>query len=326
MSVDQPWSLLLLILCLPALYTNRAAASGASSLDLFPSDAASRTLEWLLRSLAACAIAATVLSLAGLHRGAGSIERTGQGAHIVLLLDRSLSMDEGLALTGQTARTSKTAAAVTLIQAFFAKRPHDSFGLVAFSTQPIPIMPITEHREPIASAMAAMRQKGLANTDIGAGLEAALDMFAADDPAASRVILFVSDGAGRIPDSLQAQLRVRMLLERIHLYYLYLRSGDSPALAAHVADRHDMTEPASLDAFFRSLNIPYRGFEASEPEAIADATQAIGQLERHPVIYREPVPRIGYEYLCYGIASACLILVLLARLVERDFAGGKRRA
>jgi mxaC protein len=325
MSVDYPWVLVLLVACLPPLSGAAARTSSVSALTCVPTDGLSRTIDLMLRLLAAGAVAATVCGLAGLHRGAGTIERTGRGAHILLVLDRSLSMDEGLALTGQKAHMSKTAAATHLIEAFFARRPHDSFGLVAFSTQPIPDMPLTEHREAMAAAMSAMRQKALANTDIGAGLEAALAMFKSDDPLASRVILFVSDGAGRIPDGVQADLRIKMLLQRIHLYYLYLRSGDSPALSGDVSGRSDLTQPAALHAFFRSLGIPYRGFEASDPGAIAAATEAIGRLENQPVTYHETVPRVGYEGLCYASAAVFLLIVLLSRLAERDFGGVERR-
>jgi mxaC protein len=325
MSVDHPWVLTGLLLCLPALAGKTVRWMDLSSVAPLPRDMLSRAMDIGLRLLSAAAIAATVLGIAGLHRGAGSVERTGRGAHIVLLLDRSLSMDEGLALTGEKARMTKTAAAADLIEAFFARRPNDAFGLVAFSTQPIPAMPLTEHREAIAAAMAAMRQKGLANTDIGAGFLAALNMFDTDDPAASRVILFVSDGAGHIADAVQAELRTRMLLQRIHLYYLYLRSGDSPPLSADGGAHNDLSQPAALDAFFRSLDIPYRGFEASDPAAVVAAVEAVGRLERRQLIYHETVPRVGFEGLCYGLAASCLLLALLARLAECDFPARRQR-
>jgi mxaC protein len=317
MSVDHAWVLCLLVLCLPPLLGSLARPLRVTSLTSFPADAASRCIDLALRALAAAAIAAITLGLAGLHSGAGTVERTGHGAHIVLLLDRSLSMDEGLALTGQKARLSKTAAATKLIEAFFARRPNDSFGLVAFSTQPIPVMPLTEHREAIAAALSAMNTKGLADTDIGAGLQAALAQFDNDDPQASRVILFVSDGAGRISDAMQAGLRTRMLLQRIHLYYLYLRSGDSPPLSGN--DGNDMTQPSALNAFFKTLGIPYSGFEASDPDAIIAATNAIGRMELRPITYHETSPRVGYESLCYALAAAALLCLLASRLAERDF-------
>jgi len=319
MTVDHRWALALLLLCVPALRGAGDDWKGVSALLAIPVDPISHALDIALRLVLAGIVAAIVLGLAGLHGGGREIERHGQGAHIVLLLDRSLSMDEGFAIAGAKPRLSKTEAAAQLIEDFFARRRHDSFGVIAFSTQPIPILPLTEHREAVAAAMAAMQQKGLADTDIGSGLQAALKMFENDDPAASRVILFVSDGAGRIPDAVQVPIRAQMLLQRIHLYYLYLRSGDAPALAADIAGHEDPTQPAALDAFFRSLGVPYRGFEAGDPDAVAAATRAIGGLEIRPVTYHEMVPRVGYEGLCYGLAAAGLMVLLLARLAERDF-------
>jgi mxaC protein len=319
MSVDTPWALCLLCLCVPAMLGRNARWNTMSSLMAVPGDRASLWLDRGLRLLAAGVVAAIVLGLAGLHRGANEVQRVGRGAHIVLVLDRSLSMDEGFARAGAKARTSKTQAASQLIEAFFARRPQDSFGLVAFSTNPILVMPLTEHRAAMASVMRAMAQKGLANTDIGSGLEMALGMFARDDPRSARVILFVSDGAGRIPASMQARIRIEALTERIHLYYLYLRSDDAPALAAGATDTNDSTSPASLDAFFRSLDVPYRGFEATSPGAVEAATRAIGQLETRPVTYHETLPRIDETGLCYGCAALGLAILLLARLFERDF-------
>jgi mxaC protein len=319
MSFDHPALLILLCLCGLPLLRGEPGAIPIASLMTAPQDRLSRALDAILRILLATAMAATLCGLAGLHAGAGEIARLGRGAHIVLLLDRSLSMDEGLALRGEKAKLSKTVAAVDLIESFFAKRPNDAFGIVAFSTQPIPVMPLTEHRDAIAAAMAAMRERGLANTDIGAGFEAALNLFDKDDPGATRVILFVSDGAGTIPAGIEADLRVRMMLRRVHLYYLYLRSGDAPPLIEADEGHGDMSQPAALNAFFRSLGIPYSGFEASDPGAVAAATAAIGKLETRPIIYHEQVKRRGLESICYAIAALCLVAVILARLAERDF-------
>jgi mxaC protein len=319
MSFDVPALLPLLCLCILPFLGGLTRATLVSSLITAPDDTLSTALDACLRLLVAAAMAATLCGLAGLHAGAGEIARVGHGAHIVLLLDRSLSMDEGLALKGEQAKLSKTAAAANLIEAFFAKRPNDAFGIVAFSTQPITVMRLTERREAIAGAMDAMREHGLANTDIGAGFEAALDLFATDDPSATRVILFVSDGAGTIPDAVQADLRVKMMLQRVHLYYLYLRSGDSPPLIEADEGHGDLSQPAALNGFFKSLAIPYRGFEATDPTAIARATEAIDTIETRPVTYHEQVPRRGLEAVAYATAAVCLALVILARLAERDF-------
>jgi mxaC protein len=318
-SVDHVWVLCLLVLCVPALLGRGVRWGPVSSLLSVPADRFSVWVDYGLRLIAAGVIAAIILGLAGLHRGANEVVRVGRGAHVIVVLDRSLSMDEGFARTGEKARTSKTKAATKLIKAFFEKRPRDSFGLVAFSTNPILVMKLTEHRAAMEAAMTAMAQKGLANTDIGSGLEMALGMFAHDDPRSARVILFVSDGAGQIPAVMQARIRVEALTERIHFYYLYLRSADAPPLAADMTGSNDPTTPASLDAFFRSLDVSYRGFEAADPGAVEAATQSIARVETRPVSYHETTPRIDEQGLCYAVACCGLLLALLARLAERDF-------
>jgi mxaC protein len=315
LAFDHSWLLLLCLLAVPALRAGRAAWQPFPSLIDVPRDAAGSSVDALLRLLAAAAIVATVLGLAGLHRSRHSIERHGNGAHIVLVLDRSLSMDEGFATVGHTATETKTAAAARLIDAFFASRPQDSFGIIAFSTAPIQALPITDDRAAAAAALRAMRQKALANTDIGGGLRAALAMFAHDDAAATRVVLLVSDGAGYIQEATQDAIRAEAVRERVHLYYLYLRAGDEPPLLE--AATTDATHPAALDAFFRSLRVPYRGFEAADTQSVRRATDAIGALETRPLTWLETVGRLDYAWLCYAIAAACLVPLLLARAAER---------
>ena len=319
-AVDHGWCLALLLLCLPASLGRGVTWQGVSSLVIVPADAASHVLDVVLRLCAAGAVAGIVLGLAGLHRSQTSILRVGSGAHIVVVLDRSLSMDEPFARTGEKARLSKTAAAAALITDLFDRRPHDEFGLVAFSTQPIPVMPLTFHREAMAAALAAMRQKALANTEIGGGLATGLAMFAQDTEDAAHVLLFVSDGAGLIPDATQDYLRNEAVQARAHIYYLYLRAGDDPALNESLSAGLDSTRPAALDLFFRSLGVPYRGFEARDPGAASAAAHMIDTLENRRATYREPVARQDYDGACYAAASLCLALVLLSRLAERDVA------
>jgi mxaC protein len=325
LALDHPWLLLMLAFALPPMLGRNATWHIYPSLTAAPADAASRGLDILLRLLATGTIIAIVLGLAGLHRRHDSVQHSGRGAHIVLVLDRSLSMDEPFALQGHKATESKTIAAARLIDQFFASRTQDSFAVVGFSTAAIQVLPLTSHRDAVAASLRAMRQKALANTNIGGGLATALHIFAQDDADATRVILLVSDGAGYIPESVQDEIRAEVLRQHVHIYYLYLRAGDEPPLTEDMGTHNDATHPAALDAFLRGLGVPYRGFEASDPAAIDSATNAIGALETRPITYTEMVPRRDYDRTCYAIASVCLALVLLARLAERDLAPARNR-
>ena len=319
-SADHPAVLILLVACLPPLLGWGSRWLGFASLAGTPADAVSLVLEAALRCLAALPAACIVVGLAGLHTGQQVVQRTGTGAHVIVALDRSLSMDEPFALRGERARESKTQAAARLLAAFYARRPHDSFGLVAFSTAPIPAMPLTEHRAAVSAAIAAMDGKALANTEIGSAIAMGLAQFAGDAPGAARVLLLVSDGAGAIPEQTRRLIRGEVARTQAHVYYLYLRSGDDPPLTEAADESADLTRPAGLDSFLRSLGAPYAGFEARDAGAIDAATRRIGALETHSITYGEMVPRRDLALACDAAAALFLLLSLLAQLAERDLA------
>ena len=323
-SVDHPALLLLAALCLPILAGRGFRWARIPSLIAIPRDAASRGADALLRLLAALPIAALALGLAGLHTGPHTIIRAAKGAHVVVVLDRSLSMDEPFATIGEKARESKTAAAARMIGDFVALRPHDSVGLVAFSTSPIVAMPLTDHRDAAVAAIAAMNHKGLANTEIGAGLVMGLAQFAGDAPGATRVLLLVSDGAGTIAAKTQDLIRSAARQQDVHLYYLYLRAGDDPPLAEETGGDINLERPSGLDGFFRSLGVNYTGFEARDAGAVAVLARKINALETHPILYREEIPRRDLALPCYAAAALCLLLSLLAQLAERDITAAHR--
>ena len=256
-SVDHPWLLLLLAVCWPALLGTGLRWLPYASLTAIPADTLSACLDWTLRAISALALVALVLGLAGLHDGPLTVERHGLGAHVVLVLDRSLSMDEPFALRGEKSGESKAQAASRMLAAFFARRPHDRFGVIAFSTSPIPAMPLTEHREAVAASIRAMAEKGLANTDIGAGLAMGLAQFDRDPPGAApgvaRVLVLVSDGAGAIAEPVRDYIRAAAQRSGAHIYYLYLRSGDDPPLVEEADESRNLGRPAGLDSFFRTL-------------------------------------------------------------------------
>jgi mxaC protein len=318
LALDHPAALVLLVGCVPALLGWGSRWFGVASAGTFPVDVVSRVFDLGLRALAALPVAAIVLALAGLHQGQQAIWRSFTGAHVMVVLDRSLSMDEPFSLLGEKASETKTQAASRMLADLFARRPHDRFGLVAFSTSPILAMPLTSHREAVSAAIAAMDAPGLANTEIGGGLALGLAQFADDAPGATHVLLLVTDGAGVIPDQTRAYIKAQARLQDAHLYYLYLRAGDDPPLAEDLGDSVNLGRPAGLDAYFRTLGISYAGFEARDPDAVARAAHKIDELETQKIAVRDLVKQRELDRACLVFAALCLALSLLAQLAERS--------
>jgi mxaC protein len=320
-AFETPLVLVLLPLALLPLIFAVQRTQGYPSLAAVAPDGLSRAVDIGLHALGALAIGALIAAIAGVHLKGQTIERVGEGAHVVLLLDRSRSMDDTFA--GQPAgdgETSKSAAARRLLRDFVDRRLHDRFGVAAFSTLPMYVLPITSHKDAVLAAVDAITRPGLAYTNVGLGLSLALSMHEQDPTAASRAILLVSDGAAVIDRRVQERLRAQIAKRPVNLYWLYLRSAGAPGIfdkpGPDVPDTPQALPERHLNLFFHTLRVPYRAFEAENPQAVADAIAEIDKLERNPIRYQERIPEKDLAWLAYAVAAAALALLLLAKLLE----------
>ena len=339
LGVAHGWALALLPLAaLPLL--RLPAAVPYSWLGLVPEDPVSRWLDRALRAAGVLAIVSLALAASGLHRPAYEVERIGRGAHMVLLVDRSTSMDRPFAIEGivdpaaQGGRRSKGEVARRLLSEFVAGRHDDLFGMVVFSTFPIPVLGLTDHHEVVAASIAAGDVgRGLAETDIGSGLEQALEYFEGQPYTGARIVVLVSDGAGEIGQT--ARLRIAHLMRRLRvsLYWIYIRSAYGPvifdpddssngAAGATGADGADgaveMTPERALHGFFSRMGASYRAYTAESPEGLEQAIADVNRLQNLPVRYRETVGRRDLSAACLTVALAALSLLVAAKLLERS--------
>ncbi len=321
LALSAPWVLLLLPLALLPLLFSSQREQSYPSIGGIEADPLSLAIDWTLRIAGAIAIVALILGLGGLHRLGRTIEKSGEGAHIVLLIDRSSSMDNTFAgRAPEGGEESKSAAARRLLKDFIVHRDHDLVGVAAFSTSPMHILPMTEHKDAVMAAVDAMDRAGLAMTNVGRGLALSLDMQEADTSPAARVIVLVSDGAAVIDRKVQDKLRAAFARRPINLYWLFLRTAGTPGISTVPAPGEEDTPQAMperhLDKFFKSLGIAYRAFEAENPEAIALAISEIGKLERSPITYLERIPHEDLSARVFAVAAAALLVLLAAKLSE----------
>ena len=342
MSFDHSWLLWLLPLAVLPLLAQPGGALSNAWPALMPRDKASAVLGWALRLVGGLAIAALVICMAGPYRPEYNIERVGKGAEIVLVLDRSRSMDQGFAGarpvgaatrgTGPEAldyyfsqspgrlRDSKGKVARQLLSDFASKRPDDRFGMIVFSTLPIRVLEFTQKEEVIQAAIAAGNiGRGLSETNIGLALESALSSFADRPYTGSRIVMLVSDGGDRLDDDTRERIAYQVRKQRAAIYWLYLRSGNSPGLtleAGEAAANADTVPEYLLHRFFESIGTPYRAYEASNSDALQQAIEAVSQLENLPITYLDTVPRRDLAPLCFGTALAAVLVLLAASLLE----------
>lgn len=329
MFANPIWLLLLPLAVLPLLWHVFDENAHPSLLHLEP-DAVSTALEWLVRLLGVAAIAGLISGNAGIAWKEQAISRLGEGAHIVLLMDRSSSMDNTFAGRQPSGEEeSKSSAARRMLKTFVAGREHDRFGIAAFSTAPMVVLPLTDHKDILFAAIDAMDRPGLAFTDVGRGLALALKMHSQDTSSAQRAVVLISDGAAVIGRRLQEDLRAAFAKRSMRLYWLFLRTegtrGIFDAPAQGEEDTPQVLPERHLNKFFESLRIPYKAYEAENPGAIEAAIQDINRLERSPIAYTETIPRKDMSWWAYCVSFAALLTLAVAKLFERPIGSGKRR-
>ncbi|MFK8067038.1 MAG: vWA domain-containing protein [Gammaproteobacteria bacterium] len=321
--------LLLPLALLPFLLHGQKSVS-YSSLALLPPDRLSDLATLLLRLFASLCITALVFGISGLFQSEKTIERIGQGAQTVLLLDSSGSMDkpfydkkknktaaESVAKFGTYESKGQTARRV--LADYASQRQQDMFSLFVFSSNPIAVLPLTEKQDLVQAAIAAGSiEKGLASTDLAAGLIRSLDFFEDKPFAGSRILMLVSDGAARL--SMVAQEKIKYLMEkhRVTLYWFYLRGYNGPNLFEEVdKEANEKSTPEQIvHKFFSEMKSPYRAYSIENPDALNDAVTEVGKLQNLPIHYQDIIPKRDLSNWCYGLAFTLLLLLTAAKLFE----------
>ena len=321
LAVDTPWILTGLLLTLLPLLNDGMRASPSPWLFLIPADKLSVLLSLLIRLCAMVAITSLVFGMAGLHRTEQSLERIGHGAHIVLLLDRSSSMDNSFAGRAPNgAEESKASAARRLLTDFVKHRETDLIGVAEYSTSALFVMPLTENKNAVQAAIAATATPALGFTHISKGLGMALSFFQQQPVTGSRIVVLISDGAAAIDHDSEQKLRLWFKQQQVRLYWIFLRTANSPGIFDKPEDSRDDNAQAMpelyLHQFFLGLGSPYQAYEAESLDSLKQSIADINQLENLPVHYFERIPKQDLSANCYVIAALLLSVLLGIKFCE----------
>ena len=317
----HPWVLVLLVLALlpfiAGIFNNRLTSWNR----LIPASNTTRWINRLIKLLGVLAFISIVLGLAGLYQTEKTFTRTGTGAHIVFVLDRSASMNETFGgKVPDNATPAKSQVARRLLSEFVNNRPHDLFGVVGFSTQPFFISPLTEHKSATQAAINSLTSPGLAFTNVAKGLGMGLSYFQDQPHTGSRVIVLVSDGAATLDHRAQRVLREWFERYQVSLYWFFLRTENGLGITSEPESARDdnprVMPERYLDQFFRTLPIPYHAYEVDTPESMEAAIHQLDNLESLPLVYNELIPRNDMTRLCFLTALLAVLILLGIKALE----------
>jgi len=316
-GIETPYYLVLLTLALFPLLARGHHAFNYPSTNQLPFDSVSIWLERLWRTLGALAITFIVLGLVGVYWGNHTVERVGHGAHIMLVLDRSTSMNDDFADKPTEGESSKMAVARHVLQTFTQKSREDLLGMVTFSTSPILAAPLSGDREAVLSALKATEAGGMGFTAIARGLGMALSYYEGKPVTGARVVVLVSDGGAHLDSKTQDMLRNMFHRQGASLYWIFLRSANGESLSKPLEKGHDDAYPEyHLHQYFGTLGVPYKAYEAENPQAVSHAMADIARLKNHPVRYQETAPRQHLSALFYFLAWLCVLCLMVFHLTE----------
>jgi mxaC protein len=319
MPVDfaQPWALLLLPLALLPLLRRRGDTLSFSHVAWLPADRLGRAVGLLWRGCAVLTIFAIVIGLAGPGRSNLQVLRTGTGAEILILMDRSSSMDDTMGRQPIDSRgMSKNEVARRSLTRFVDERPNDRLAFMMFGISPVPVVRFTANHRIIQDAIAGTGiGRGMPDTQLDRGLRAAIGQFDGRRYDGRRAIVLVSDGGARLDAQARRDIEEGLARNQIDLYFIYLRSGVySPDLRAVAAN--DASAEAELHRFFVTLKSRYHLYQASDADAMAAAMADINRQQKYQVSFVERLPRQDRSSYCYAAALMFCTLLLALHLIQ----------
>ncbi|GAB5096675.1 VWA domain-containing protein [Caballeronia sp. LP006] len=321
MPIDflRPWLLLMLPLALLPLLPRPSEAFAFSSVNWLPADTVGATVEHLRRACAVLAMLAIIIGLAGPGRSHLHVLRTSTAADILILMDRSASMDSVMSKTpvSEPSGQSKNAVARHSLERFVAERPDDRFAFLMFGISPVLAVPFTSNHEIITQAISGTGiGRGMPDTKLDRGLIAAIKQFDGRQYAGRRAIVLVSDGGAHLDAAARAAISEGLARNQIALYFVYLRSGVYSPDLTKMAPADDASAEAELHRYFQTLGSPYRLYQAEDAGAMAAAMSEINKQHNAVVSFDERLPRQDESALCYAAALLGCAALLALRAVQ----------
>lgn len=335
----KPELLWLLVLALLPFISFGVMRFDFPGLEDWPKDYYSLTIRWFIRGVASVGLASLIIAAAAPFSEGGTVTKIGEGAEIVVVLDRSGSMSEGIkgrdvnrqsAEAGQTDEhfLSKIEAARSVLLKFMRQRPADTFGVVAFNAAPISVAPLSSDRDLAEAALLSAQSQSTGFTALSRALALALDYFEDRPLTATRLVLLVSDGDAIIEPEDQEILKQEFMRQRAQLMWIYVRgerelsildsviAGDNEIITQQDRTYAALKQSAPMHQVFAQLGMPYQAFEVDSEEGFQNAIAAVARATNKPTRYEFRLPRKDYAEYFYVVSMIAIGLLIYFKQLE----------
>lgn len=284
-----------------------------------PTDPVSELIGVILKALASVVFLCLILSLAKPYYPEQIVQRLSSGAEIIILVDRSRSMDEPFTPSNKAVAASRTVGmsnskrqiANKYLLEFINKRSDDRFGFILFSNKALDLLSFTNNHDSVRAVIkASSLGKGISETNIAQALIKAAEMYAEEDYHGSRAVLLLSDGGQVLADEDKRLIRELFQREKITLYWLYM-GGINGLTSNKAISRLSTTPDKKLHEFFETLSTPYIGFEIESLKNFSDTLDEINKEQTESLIVNETIPRepMAEPFLLIAIVTSFILLL-----------------
>jgi len=327
----KPELLWLLPLTLLPFITYGVKQFSFPGLEDWPKDFMSDCLRWGVRALAVLTLICLIIAAAAPFTEGGTVIKVGEGAEIVVVLDRSGSMSENLQNDSQSVNTkplSKIEASRKVLLKFMDQRPADTFGIVAFNAAPISVAPLSADRELAKAALQSAESNSSGFTALNRALAMGLDYFNGRPFTATRLIMLVSDGDAVIEPADRLILKQQFKQYRAKLIWVYVHAGvernildsviagDNEIVTNAEKDRVEINQNVAMNSLFEELDIPYQAFEVNSEAGLQQAVAEIGRATNKPTRYEYRLPRQDYAVYFYMLSMLLLGALFWLKHIE----------
>lgn len=327
----KPELLWLLPLALLPLISYGVKQFSFPGLEDWPKDFISNWLRWGVRSLAALTLIALIIAAAAPFTEGGTVTRVGEGAEIVVVLDRSGSMSEALGNQDQSQNAkfvSKIEASRKVLLKFMEQRPADTFGVVAFNAAPVRVAPLSADRELAKAALQSAEANSSGFTALNRALAMGLDYFNNRPFTATRIVMLVSDGDAVIEPEDREILKNAFKKTRAKLVWVYVHagveknilnsviSGDNEFISETHQKEVEMNQNVAMNKLFEELGIPYQAFEVNSEAGLQHAVAEVSRVTNKPTRYEYRLPRQDYAVYFYMLSMGLLGVLIWLKQIE----------
>lgn len=246
-------------------------------------------------------------------------------------VDIVLTMDISPSMLTKDFQPDRLTVSKKLASEFVEKRPHDRLGLVAFSAEAFTNCPLTADREVVKNFIRTLQIGKLEDgTAIGMGLATAVNRLK-DSPAASKIVIFLTDGENTVPNAYIQPLDAAEIARALGVRVYTIGIGTDGQALAPVA-RDSYTGQYEFDLRETHLNTEllqkiaamtggqsYRAFDA---EDLKNIYAEIDRLEKTEIEVTTQQRKTELFHWFASVAAVLLCLEMLLRwLLLRSFTG-----